>query len=74
MSRPNAWPNVIAVTPDSSRELKERVYRLRYQIYVEELKHKLVNNERCFMTSVTTTRLVSVPKHVALILLKSEVL
>jgi N-acyl-L-homoserine lactone synthetase len=37
---------VITVTPDSSRELKERVYRLRYQIYVEELGHKLENDER----------------------------
>jgi N-acyl-L-homoserine lactone synthetase len=35
---------VITVTPDSSRELKERVYRLRYQIYVEELGHKLEND------------------------------
>ncbi len=43
MSDPNVRPNVIVVTPDSSTEMKERVYHLRYQIYVEELKHKLVN-------------------------------
>lgn len=37
---------VIVVTPDSSKELKERVYRLRYQVYVEEMKHNLANEER----------------------------
>ena len=38
--------NVHIVTPDSSKELKERVYRLRYQVYVEEMKHNLANDER----------------------------
>jgi hypothetical protein len=37
---------VIVVTPDGSKEFQERVYRLRYQIYVEELGHKLENDER----------------------------
>ncbi len=46
MNRRNVRPNVIAVTPDSSKELKERVYRLRYQIYVEEMKYDLANSER----------------------------
>ena len=39
-------PKVIMVTPDSSKELKERVYRLRYQVYVEEMKHDLANDDR----------------------------
>jgi N-acyl-L-homoserine lactone synthetase len=37
---------VITVTPDSSQELKDRVYRLTYQVYVEEMKHNLTNEER----------------------------
>jgi hypothetical protein len=39
-------PKVIVVSPDSGKELKERVYRLRYRIYVEELGHKFANDER----------------------------
>ena len=34
MSRSNACQNVIVVTPDSSKELKERVYRLRCRVCV----------------------------------------
>jgi hypothetical protein len=39
-------PKVIMVSPDSSKELKGRVYRLRYQIYVEEMKINVANEER----------------------------
>jgi hypothetical protein len=38
--------NILFVTPDASKELKERVHRLRYQVYVGEMKHNLANDER----------------------------